>query len=76
LQDKPSFSNIVDDLLEKTTQLIQAIEEGIIDEDNRGDSDVTNLYTILGHVVSSQQINEAKRLSVLEWAINRLLSAL
>lgn len=53
MQDKPSFSNIVDDLLEKTTQLIQAIEEGIIDEDNRGDSDVTNLYTILGHVVSS-----------------------
>jgi hypothetical protein len=70
------FVKIVDQLLEKSTDVIQKIEGGLILEDQLGETELNNFYNILGVIVCCHNIDEAKRLSVLEWSTNRLLQQL
>jgi len=60
-------------LLEKSTEVIQQIEGGQINDDQLGETELTNFYNILGIIVCCHRIEESKRLSVLEWSVNRLL---
>ncbi|MFM7857760.1 MAG: hypothetical protein ACKO96_39025, partial [Flammeovirgaceae bacterium] len=45
------FVSIVDLLLEKSTEVIQSIENGNILEEQLGETELTNFYNILGVIV-------------------------
>ena len=56
--------------------VITAIENKQISEDSLGDTELNNLYNILGLVACCNQLESEKRLMTLNWCLTRLQSQL